>query len=325
MRTTPLAAVLALAVMLAVPRAAQAQAQSWPDRSVRIVIAFNAGGTIDVLGRLLAQKLTELWGQSVVVENRGGGGGNVGAVAAAQAPADGTTLHFGAQSLAVNVTLAPVSNFDPVRDFEPIMLVASSQDILLVGPQSPFSSVKELVDYAKAHPRKLTYGTINTASSSHLAMTVFSNATGIRLQMVPYSLSSQMSNDVMTGRIDMQFPTTGGHIGNVTSGKLRALAVSGQARAKLLPDVPTLRELGVPFEDETSWYALFAPKGTPKDVVAKINRDMEKVLAMPDLRERGEKLGFRYIGGSPDKLRAHLASEIEKWAKVAKTPAFLGQ
>ncbi len=323
MTTRPLLAAAVLAALFAAPL--PAQSQTYPDRPVRIVIAFNAGGTIDVLGRMLAHKLTEVWGQSVVVENRGGGGGNIGAVAASQAAPDGYTLHFGAQSLAVNVTLSPVANFDPSRDFEPIMLVASSQDILLVGPQSPFKSVTELVDHARANPGKLTYGTINIASSSHLAMWTFSNATGVKLQMVPYSLSAQMSNDVMTGRVDMQFPTTGGHIGNVTSGKLRALAVSGPSRAKVLPDIPTLRELGIAFDDEASWYALYAPKGTPKAIIDKINRDMETVLAMPDLKQRETQLGFRFIGGPPERLAAHLRKETDKWAKVVKTPAFLGK
>ena len=340
MRMKPLAAVLALS-MLVLPSAAPAQDKpketkapaasqeatkdgAYPDRSVRLLIAFSAGGTLDVLGRLIAQKLQEMWGQGVVVENRPGGAGNIGAQAASQAAPDGYTLHLGAQSLAVNVTLQP-AKFDPVRDFEPIMLVGTAQDILLVGQQSPFKSLKDLIAFAKSNPGKLTYGTINLGTNSHLSMTSFMNATGINVRMVPYTQSSQMSGDVMTGRVDMQFPTTGGHIGNVQSGKLRALAVSGPERAKLLPDVPTLRESGIVFEDESSWYGLFAPKGTPRAIVDKINRDMQKVLAMPDLRQRTDQLGFRLIGGTPEELHDHLKRDIKRWAEASRTPAFLGK
>lgn len=302
-----------------------ASAQSYPDRSVRLVIAFSPGGGIDVLGRILAQKLREAWGQSVVVENRAGGGGNIGAVAAAQAAPDGYTLHFGAQSLAVNVTLAPAAGFDPVRDFEPIMLVGTAQDIMIVPPDSAFKSVHDLIAYAKANPRKLTYGTISSASSSHLAVSLFSKLVGIRMQPVPYTQSSQMTTDLIAGRIDLQFPTTGAQIGNVTSDRVRALAVSGKVRAKMLPEVPTLEEQGIKFEDEASWYALLAPKGTPKEIVAKINRDMEHILALPDVKEREARLGFRFIGGPPERFAAFLKSEIAKWAEVAKSPAFSGQ
>jgi len=259
------------------------------------------------------------------VENRAGGGGNIGAIAAAQAAPDGYTLHLGAQSLAVNVTLAPVAGFDPVRDFEPIILLAGGQDIMLVGPQSPFKSVQDLVDFAKANPRKLTYGTISNASSGHLAVSLFSELTGIRMQPIYYTQAPQMATDVMAGRIDMQMPTTGAHIGNVTAGRVRALAVSGTSRAQLLPEVPTLMELGIKFDQEASWYALFAPRGTPKAIVDKINGEVGRILAQPDMKEREARLGFRFIGGPPERLAAHLKSEIVKWAEVSKTPAFKGE
>jgi tripartite-type tricarboxylate transporter receptor subunit TctC len=314
-----------LALCVVAASAGSAAAQNYPERSVRIVIAFSAGGTIDTLGRIVAQKLSELWGQSVVIENRAGGGGNIGAIAAAQAAPDGYTLHFGAQSLAVNATLAPVASFDPVRDLEPIMLVATAQDVLIVPPSSPFKSLKELVDYAKANPRRLTYASLGSASSGHLAVAVFSQAAGVQLQQVSYTQPPQITADVIAGRIDVFLPTTGGHIGNVASGRVRALAVSGRNRAKQLPDVPTFEELGVHFEEETSWYALLAPKGTPKDIIAKINRDVERVLALPDVKEREAQLGFRMIGGPPEKLAAFLKHEIDKWAKVTKSPSFAGQ
>jgi tripartite-type tricarboxylate transporter receptor subunit TctC len=294
-------------------------AQSYPERPVRLLIAFPAGGTIDTLGRILAQKLTEAWGQNVVIENRPGAGGNIGAAAAAKAPPDGYTLHLGAQTLAVNVTLQPSTEFDPVKDLEPIMLVATAQDVLLVPPNSPFRSVKELIDYAKAHPGELNYASLGTGTSGHLATVMFSELAGIKLQHVPYTSVSQAATDVMSGRIAVFLPTLGGHLGNVAAGRMRALAVSGTTRATQLPDVPTFNELGVKFVDETSWYALFAPKGTRADIIAKVNADVERILAMPDVKEKGVTLGYRYIGGSPEKLAAFLKSEIAKWAEVAKS------
>jgi tripartite-type tricarboxylate transporter receptor subunit TctC len=293
-------------------------AQGYPERPVRLLIAFPAGGTIDTLGRILAQKLTEAWGQNVVIENRPGAGGNIGAAAAAKSAPDGYTLHLGAQTLAVNVTLQPSTEFDPVKDFEPIMLVATAQDVLLVPPNSPFRSVKELIDYAKAHPGELNYASLGTGTSGHLATVMFAELAGIKLQHVPYTSVSQAATDVISGRIAVFLPTLGGHLGNVAAGRMRALAVSGTARATQLPDVPTFNELGVRFVDETSWYALFAPKGTRADIIAKVNADVERILAMPDVKEKGGTLGYRYIGGSPEKLAAFLKGEIAKWAEVAK-------
>ena len=315
MRACAIGAMIAAALLAA---SAGASAQSYPERPVRVLIAFPAGGTIDTLGRIIAQKLTEAWGQNVVIENRPGGGGNIGAAAAAKSAPDGYTLHLGAQTLAVNVTLQPSTEFDPVKDFDPIMLVATAQDVLLVPPNSPFRSVRELIDYAKAHPGELNYASLGTGTSGHLATVMFSELAGIEFQHVPYTSVSQATTDVISGRIAVFLPTLGGHLGNVAAGRMRALAVSGTTRATQLPDVPTFNELGVKFVDETSWYALFAPKGTRKDIIAKVNGELERILALPDVREKGVTLGYRYIGGPPEKLAAFLNSEIAKWAEVAK-------
>jgi hypothetical protein len=179
-------------------------------------------------------------GQNVVVENRPGGGGNIGAAAAAKSAPDGITIHFGAQTLGVNVTLQPSKEFDPVKDFDPIMLVATAQDVLLVPPNSPFKSVQELIDYAKAHPGELNYASLGTGTSGHLATVMFADLAGIKLQHVPYTTVSQATTDVISGRIAVFLPTLGGHIGNVTAGRMRALAVSGATRAAQLPDVRLL-------------------------------------------------------------------------------------
>ncbi len=271
-----LPAALAMAALLLGPSAARAQ--SYPDRPVKVVIAFSPAGAIDVLGRLIAAKLSELWGQQVVVENRPGGGGNIGAAAAATAPPDGYTLHFGAQTLGTNVTLSPTTAFHPVTSFEPIMLVSTALEVFMVANATPFHSVKEVIDYAKANPGKLNYASVGIGTSAHLATVLFMDVTGIQMQHVPYSQMSQTYTDVFSGRTEIWFTTAGGSLPHVRSGKVRGLAVNGPARSKLLPELPTMIELGIDMKDESSWYGFFAPKGTPKAIIDKINRDLQTVI-----------------------------------------------
>jgi tripartite-type tricarboxylate transporter receptor subunit TctC len=315
-RAAVLAAVL---VLLATPPASaqKTSAQTWPDKAVRIVVAFGAGGTLDTLARIVSSKLSEMWGQQVVVENRAGAGGNIGAAQASQAAPDGYTLHFGAQTLAVNVTIAPYKNFDPVRDFDPVVFVGTAQDVLMVPPQFPARTVQELIDIAKKRPGELNYASAGPGSSGHLATVLFSELTGVKLQHVPYNSLSQGVMDIMSGRISVWIVTLGGHLGNITSGKVRALAVSGENRAAQLPDVPTFKEIGVPFVAETSWYGIFAPKGTPRAIVDKVNRDANAVLALPDVKARGATLGYRFAGGPPERLGTLLKRETVKWAEIA--------
>src|SRR6202166_843785 len=212
----------ALATAVAVFAAsASASAQTYPARPVRMVLAFSAGGTIDALGRILAQKLSERWGQSVVVDNRGGAAGNLGAIAAARAPPDGSTIHLGAQSLATNVTMAPVPNFDPRRDLAPIIAVATAQDVLMVPPDSPAHSLPEWIAYAKAHPGELNYASLGTGSSGHLATVLFAQVSGLKLEHVPYTSISQAVTDIVAGRISVWLATLGGHLGNIQSGRVR--------------------------------------------------------------------------------------------------------
>jgi tripartite-type tricarboxylate transporter receptor subunit TctC len=298
--------------------AVQSWAATFPDHSVRLIIPFPPGGSIDTLGRIITQKLGDLWGQSVFIENRPGAGGNIGASVAAQATPDGYTLCFGGQFLAANATIAPMRGFDAVKNFMPVILVATGQDVLMVPPNSPFHSVKDIVDYAKAHPGELTFASLGVGSSGHLATALFSQVSGITMQHVPYNSFGQAVADVSAGRISLWLATLGGAIGQIQGGKLRALAVSGPTRAAQLPDVPTFDELGVAYGNDTSWYALFAPAGTPRDVIAAINAGTNRVLADADMKARATTLGFRLVGGAPEQLGALLHSEIDKWAKVAK-------
>lgn len=315
----------ALATGLAAASAATpVPAQTYPDHAVRLIIPFAPGGSIDTLGRILTEKLGAIWGQSVFIENRAGAGGTVGTSVAAQAAPDGYTIVFGGQFMAANVTIAPSQSFDPVKSFAPVILVATGQDALMVPADSPFHSVKDVIDYAKAHPGELTYASLGVGSSGQLASTLFSEVAGITLQHVPYNSFSQAVTDVSAGRISIWLTTLGGSIGHIQAGKLRALAVSGPTRAAQLPDVPTFDELGVAYGSDTSWYAFFVPAGTPHDVIAKINADTNRILIDADMTQRAQKLGFRLVGGTPDELGTHLRSEIDKWAKVAKAAGLVG-
>ena len=321
MRLKSLAA-LALAAGLLAILPGGARAQNYPERPVQILIAFSPAGAIDVLGRLIAQKLSEKWGQQVVVENRPGGGGNIGAAAAAASPPDGYTLHFGAQTLGTNVTLSPTTAFHPVTSFEPIMLVGTALEIFMVANATPFNSVKEVVDYARANPGKLNYASVGIGTSAHLATVLFMDVTGTSMQHIPYAQMSQTYADIFSGRTEIWFTTAGGSLPHVKSGKVRALAVNGPVRSKLLPELPTMIELGINMKDESSWYGFFAPKGTPKAIIDKVNRDLQAVINSPDMRERELALGYRFLGGPPKVLEDHLKSEITKWETLAKKGAF---
>jgi tripartite-type tricarboxylate transporter receptor subunit TctC len=309
---------IAVALLALAFAASGAAAQTYPDRPIRIMVAFSAGGTLDTIARIIAQKLSEAWGQQVIVENRSGAGGNIGAAAAAQSAPDGYTLHFGAQSLAVNVTIAPQRGFDPVRDFEPIILVAAAQDVLMVPPNSPAQTLQDLIAMAKARPGEFDYASSGLGSSGHLASVLFMEAAGIKLQHLPYTSFSQGVLDIMAGRITMWIATMGGNVANVKAGKVRALAVSGEARAEQLPEVPSFKEQGIDLVEPTTWFGIFAPKGTPKEIVAKINAEVNRILQEPDFKERGRTLGYILYGGSPERLDTHLKGEIAKWADAAK-------
>lgn len=321
MRLRALAAVLVAAVAaVSFPRSAAAQ--TYPDRPVKIIIAFSPAGAIDILGRLIADRLSKIWGHQVVIENRSGGSGNIGAAAAAQSPADGYTLHFGAQTLGTNVTLSPSTAFHPVTSFEPIMLVGTALEIFMVANSTPFKSVKEVIDYAKANPGKLNFASVGLGTSAHLASVLFMEVTGTKMQHIPYAQMSQAYNDVLSGRTEVWFTTAGGSLPHIRSGNVRALAINGPTRSKLLPDLPTMIELGINMKDESSWYGFFAPKGTPKAIIDKVNRDLQTVIDMPEMRERELALGYRFIGGPPERLANHLQVETDKWAALAKKGAF---
>ena len=243
-------AMLAVAAGLLLGFNARASADDYPNRPVKIIIAFSPSGAIDILGRFIADKLSAMWGQSVVVLNRPGGSGNIGAAAAADAAPDGYTLHFGAQTLATNVTLAPSDAFDPVNSFEPIMLVGTSVEVFQVSAATPYKSVQEVIDYAKANPGKLKYYSVGIGSTSHLSTVLFMDVTGTKMQHVAYSQMSQGMSDLISGRTEINFGPMGSSLPYIQDGKMRALAINGPARAKPLPSIPTLEEVGIKMGQE---------------------------------------------------------------------------
>ena len=245
------------------------------------MIAFSPSGAIDVLGRFIAEHLSEMWGQQVMVENRPGGSGNIGAAAAATAPPDGYTLHFGAQTLAVNVTLSPTTAFDPVNELRADHAGRHRPGGVHGGGADAVQSVNDVIAYAKANPGKLNYGSVGIGSSAHLATVLFNDVAGIQMQHVPYSQMSQGISDVLSGRTEVWFTTFSGPLPHIKSGKVRAFAVTGPKRAALLPDLPTFKELGIKMGEESSWYAFMAPKGTPKPIIDKVNRDLQKSWRCP--------------------------------------------
>ena len=318
----PLAKRLCGAIAALALSSAIASAQTWPDRPIKLMIAFGSGGTIDTLGRILADKLSERWKQGVVVENKPGGGGNIGAAAAANAAPDGYSIHLGAQSLATNVTLLPTPNFDPVRDLEPVYFIGFAQDVLMVPKESSFKTLADVIAEGKAKPGALNYASTGIGSSGHLATVLFSQMAGFQAQHVPYTSLGAAMTDLVGGRLSFWISTLGSNVGNVQGGTVRALAVSGPQRGKEVPDVPTFKEQGVALVEPSTWFGIFVPKKTPPEVVAKINRDFNAILSEPAMKERLSGLGFTLVGGEPKALADHLSADIAKWAKVASSPEF---
>jgi len=303
---------LALALVSLGPAAAE-----FPNRSVRIVVAFGVGGSTDVIARVIGQKLGDVWHQPVIIENKPGASGNLAATAVAQAPADGHTLLLATQSLAVNVTTLPSQQLDPLRDFEPVTLVARAPSILIVPLQSPYQTLAELVAYSKQHPDELTYGSAGVGTVGHLGVELLKQQTGLKAAHVPYNAATtQAYVDIASGRLSFMLPTIAGYIPQIKAGRFRAIAVSGRERLDALPEVPTFAQAGVPDYTAPSWYGLFAPKGTSPAVAAQVNAAVREVLSQSDVRARCAEIGFDPIGSTPDELRSLLRDEIPKWATL---------
>jgi tripartite-type tricarboxylate transporter receptor subunit TctC len=294
--------------------------QAYPGKPIRFVVAFAAGGSIDLLARLFAQKLTENLGQQVVVDNRPGAGGNLSAEIAARAAPDGYTIYVCAPSLVVNAALYNRIAYDPIGDFAPVTLLASVQNALVAHPGFGVKSVKELIALAKSKPGQINYASTGSGSSGHLVMEMFRSRAGIDLIHVPYKTIGQTTADLISGQVSLWFPTIPGALPHIKGGRMRALAVAGAKRSPALTDIPTVAEAAaLPGFDATTWYAVLTPAGTPKAITARLNTEFLRVLRLPDVQQRLAAQGIESIGSTPGQLAAHIRSELPKWAGVVKT------
>ena len=308
----------ALALCAIAPLAA-AQSVAYPTKPVRIVVPFPAAGTTDFLARAVAHKLSEAWGQQVIVDNRPGAGGNIGSELVAKSAPDGYTLLMGTVGThAINPSLYAKMPYDHVKDFTPVILVAGVPNVLVVHPSLPASSVQELIAYAKANPGKLNFASSGNGTSIHLSGELFKAMTGVQMAHVPYKGSAPALTDLVGGQVQLMFDNLPSSLAFIKAGQLRALAVTSASRSPTLPDLPTLAESGLPGFEASSWFGLLAPAGTPKDIVAKIHTAVAAWLASNDAKEKLVVQGAIAAGGSPDAFAQHIAAETAKWAKVVK-------
>ena len=295
-----------------------ANAQSYPARPIRLVVSFAAGGGVDLVARLIGQKLSEAWNQQVVIDNRPGAGGNVSAEMVAKAPPDGYTIYMSSASVVVNTSLYKSLPYDPLKDFAPVTLLVNAHNVLVAHPSLPAKNIRELIALAKKAPGQINYASTGSGSSGHLAMELFRSMAGIELTHVPYKVIGQTTADLLSGQVSLWFPTMPGVLQHIKGGRMMALGVSGSRRAPVLPNVPTIAEAGVPGYDASTWYPLLAPAGTPAAIIEKMNAQLVTILATGDVREKLQAQGIEPVGSSPAQLGAHLKSEMVKWEKVVR-------
>jgi tripartite-type tricarboxylate transporter receptor subunit TctC len=291
----------------------------YPERPVTILVGFPPGGPSDVLARIMAKKLGELLGQPFIVDNRPGAGGNVAGEVASHAEPDGYTLLMGNNSiLATNASLYAKIDFDPEKDFAPISLIGTQANILVVNPNVPANTMAELIDLAKANPGKLNFASSGYGAAAHLAGELFKTAANIDIVHVPYKGAGPALQDVISGQDQMMFATAASVVGMIKSGQVRALAVTTLKRTAIMPDIPTVDELGIKGFEATTWHGLVAPTGTPKDIIATLHRAVIAALNDPDVRQQLATLGVDISGDTPDEFSAYIHGEIPKWAQVIK-------
>jgi tripartite-type tricarboxylate transporter receptor subunit TctC len=315
-----------LATLLLALTPAWAHAEGYPSKPVKMVVGFPPGGGTDILARLLAQKLSDAWGQTVVVENRAGASATIAAGVVAQAPPDGYTLSMGQLTPnAIAPALYANLAYNASRDFVPIVLVGTSPNVVVVNPSVAAKDMAELAALARANPGKLTYASSGPGSLQHIAAELFKSMAGVDIVHVPFKGSGQAAIDLIAGHVDMNFDSIPAVIQHVKAGKMRALAVTSAKRASGLPDIPAIAESGYPGYDLTSWWGLFAPAGTPPDVVAKVHRDTLAVLQNPEVKERFASLSVDPGGGSSQDFAAYVRAEIAKYDALVKRLGIKGE
>lgn len=310
---------LLLGLSMLAPLAATAQG-SYPDKPLKLVVGFTAGGPTDIVGRVMAQHLGDRLGKPMVVDNRAGAAGSIGAAYVAKTPADGYTLYLAVQTThAVAPYLYPSPGYDPIKDFTGVGRVVHNPLVMVVHPSLPANNLAELVAYIKANPGKLTYATGGSGSSPHMSMEMFKRAAGLDITPIHYKGDSAAMADFLSGRVNMMMSSISGHMTNIQSGKVRAIALSGPTRSGRLPDVPTIAESGYPGFEVLTWFGLVVPAKTPPEIVARLNRETLAVLNQPDVREQFTKMGFEIVPSSPRDFTAYLAEEANRWGGLIRT------
>lgn len=308
---------LLIAAALAAAGASAASAQTYPTKPVRLVVGFAPGGSTDVTARIVAQKLSEAWKQQVIVDNRSGAGGNIGAEAVAKAPPDGYTLLIATTGvMAINHRLYRNLPFDAVRDFAPVTQIGALPLILIVHPSLPARSVKELIAIAKARPGQLSYASSGVGSATHMTTELFRMMAGVDIVHIPYKGSGQAMADLIGGQVGLAFDQITSSLPQVESGKLRALAVTSAKRFPSVPKLPSVAEAGIPGYESVSWNGISAPAGTPREIIGRIQSEVARTVQLPDIKERFFKDGIEPVASTPEQFAAHIRSERTKWEKV---------
>ncbi len=294
-------------------------ATAFPTKPIRIIVAYTPAGTTDILARAVGQKMSEAWGQPVIIDNRPGANGNIGTEVAARAVPDGHSLVMAtAGTHGINVSLYRKLNWHPVKDFVPVSLTAMVPNIMVVNNSLPVKNVKEFIAHVKANPGKLSYGSPGNGSTAHLSMELFKTMTGSNIVHIPYKGSAGVLADVMGGQIAVTIDNMPPYVPQVRAGKIRALAVSTAKRSSAMPDLPTIAEAGVPGYEAGAWFGLLAPAGTPKAIVMRLSAENARILKLPDVSKRISELGADPVCSTPEEFVALIQSEIAKWAKVIK-------
>ena len=293
-------------------------AQTYPDKPVRLVVPFAAGGPADALGRILGEKLSQRWGQPVVIENRGGAGGNIGAAAVARAVPDGYTLLLNASSHVINASLTENLPYDPIKDFTPISEIASYMLVLVVHPSMAATTLKDFIDVARARPDGLTVANAGSGTPTHLAAVLFAQAAGLNFVHLSYRGAAPATNDLLAGHVVAMFNNPVNAVPQAKANSLRAIAVTGSKRLPLLPDLPTIAESGYPGFETRTWYGLFGPAGLPPEYVAKLFADTHWALHSPDVAEKLAAQGWDILGSAPADFALVLKSELDKWSALVK-------
>ena len=293
--------------------------QTWPTKPIRFISPFAPGGGADITSRVIAQKLHDALGQQVLVDNRGGAGGMIGVDLGAKAPPDGYTLVLGTIGpIAINPSLYAKMPYDPIKDLVPVTLAADALNVLVVHPALPVKNVKELIALGKARPNELNFASSGPGATDHLAGELFNMLTGTKMVHVPYKGGAPAMLDLMSGNVQIIFSTVSTAIGQIKGGKIRALGMTGTKRFVLMPDLPTIAEAGVPQFAVNNWYGVFVPAGTPKEIVARLNTEIVKVLNLPDAKQRLLEAGIEATPSTPEQFATYIQVETRKWAKVVK-------